>query len=204
MTTITVDMKWVRAVGTWQPITKNTGGNYPVLEGVNVMVNGSDIVATVTDRYRIVYSVVPNAGDTTVTDVNVIVPMTMLVSFAAANKNVEDRYPVTIEVSDDMTTISAAGAVLSGQTIRGQYPKVYSLAQEWQPSDDGGVAMFNMKLVADVVKFANPIEGVLTAARRDDTWNSVRGGTNGTVWRFDKGTPETFGVLIQSPKRHGA
>ena len=200
MTTITVDMKWVRAVGTWQPVTKNVDGA-PVLEGVNVLVNGGDIVATVTDRYRIVYSVVPNAGDTTVTDVNVIVPMSMLVSFAAANKNVEDRYPVTIEVSDDMTTVTCGGAVMSGQTIRGLYPKVYSLAQEWQPSDEGGMVLFNMKLVADVLKFANPLEGVLTAARRNDTWDSVRGGTNGTVWRFDKGTPEKFGVLIQSPKR---
>jgi hypothetical protein len=204
MTTITVDMKWIRAVGTWQPITKNTGGNSPVLEGVNIMIDGDTIIATVTDRYRIIYSVVPNAGDMTVTDVNVVVPMSMLVSFAAANKNIDDGYPVTIDVNDYMTTFTCGEIVMSGQTIRGQYPKVYALAQEWQPSVDGGVAMFNMKLVADVVKFANPIEGVLTAARRNDTWDSVRGGANGTVWRFDKGTPETFGVLIQSPKRNGA
>jgi hypothetical protein len=80
---------------------------------------------------------------------------------------------------------------------------VYSLVQEWQPNDDGGVVTFNLNLVADVVKFANPREGVLTAARRDNMWDGVRGGSSGGTWRFDKGNPETFGVLIQSPKRHG-
>ena len=202
MTTITVDMKWIRGVATWQPIAKNVDGA-PVLHGVNVLIEGAELVASVTDRYRIVYSVTPNAGDTTVTGVNVIVPMSMIVSFAAANKRVEDGYPITIVVEDDMTTISGAGSVLSGGTIRGTFPKVYSLVQEWQPTDDGGVATFNMNLLADVVKFANPREGVVTAARRDNMWDGLRGGSSGGTWRFDKGSPETFGVLVQSPKRHG-
>jgi hypothetical protein len=195
-------MKWIRGVATWQPIAKNVDGA-PVLHGVNVLIEGAELVASVTDRYRIVYSVTPNAGDTTVTGVNVIVPMSMIVSFAAANKRVEDGYPITIVVEDDMTTISGAGSVLSGGTIRGTFPKVYSLVQEWQPTDDGGVATFNMNLLADVVKFANPREGVVTAARRDNMWDGLRGGSSGGTWRFDKGSPETFGVLVQSPKRHG-
>ena len=201
MTTITVDMKWVRAVATWQPVTKLTGGAAPVLEGVNVLVNGNEIVTTVTDRYRIVYSVTPNAGDTTVTDVNVIVPMSMIVSFAAGNKTVVNDMPVTIDVTDEVTTISANGAVVSGYGIRGQYPRVWQLAQEWQPNDTGDTITFNMNLLADVVKFANPREGVVSAARRDNMWDCVRGGTNGGTWRFDKGNPDTFGVIVQSPKR---
>jgi len=203
MDVLTVDMKWIRAVATWQPIAKLTGNSAPVLECVNIMIDGAELVASVTDRYRIVYSVVPNAGDTSVTGVNVIVPMSMIVSFAAANKSIVNDMPVTIEVTDNVTRISCYGAVMSGDTVRGTFPKVYSLVQEWQPTDDGGVATFNMNLLADVVKFANPREGVMTAARRDNMWDGVRGGNSGGTWRFDKGSPETFGVLVQSPKRHG-
>jgi hypothetical protein len=200
MDVITVDMKWIRAVATWQPVTKNVDNTF-VLEGVNVMVEGDSVIATVTDRYRIVYSVSPNAGDTTVTGVNVIVPMSMIVSFATANKNIDNGMPVTIEVVENVTRISCFGAVISGDTVRGQYPRTYSLVQEWQPTDEGGGVMFNMKLLADVVKFANPIEGVVTAARRDDKWNATRGGSSGGTWRFDKGNPDVFGVIVQSPKR---
>lgn len=202
MTMFTVDMKWIRAVATWQPITKNTGGNSPILEGVNVAVNGTEIVTTVTDRYRIVYAVTENTGDVSVSNVNVIVPMSMIVSFAAGNKNVVDDMPVVIEVTDDDTTISSNGSMMSGATIRGQYPRVWQLVQEWQPNDTGDTITFNMKLLADVVKFANPREGVPTAARRNNLWDSVRGGTSGKTWRFDTGNPDVFGVVIQSGVRY--
>lgn len=202
MTTITVDMKWIRAVATWQPVVKNVGGNAPVLEGVNVMVNGGEIVTTVTDRYRIVYAVTENMGDTSVTDVNVVVPMSLIVSFATGNKNMVNDMPVTIDVNDETTTISAIGAIISGNTIRGQYPRVWQLVQEWQPNDTGDTITLNMKLLADVVKFANPREGVPTAARRNNLWDCVRGGMSGKTWRFDTGNPDVFGVVIQAGVRY--
>ena len=59
-----------------------------------------------------------------------------------------------------------------------------------------------MGLVADVVKLGNPFERHETIGRRNNGWRMLSGGLSNAV-RFDRGSADKFGVLVQPKKSLG-
>lgn len=194
---ITVDVRFMRGVATWQPITK-LNKNVAALECVSLVVADNKLSAFVTDRFRVVYSVTEYSGD----DETITMPMSLVVQFVSGVKQLKsDNNPVTIENLDGTVTISGGGVTVSGVAFTGHYPNVMSLVQGFEPAiETNNTVWFDMARMGDVVKFHDPSLS-LTENKNNVVWRfRQRNNPNDkgfAPWLLDKGSPDSFGVLIQ-------
>jgi hypothetical protein len=197
---ITTDMAFVRSIATWQPITKNAGTGPGVLENVAIMEDGAGtLLVMATDRFRLIYArYVPNGLEQF--DGKKLIPMTIFSDMVATNKTLKDYAEVVFEFSEEKLSVTVGGGVRTEyDAVRLQYPALENILQEFVadntwPND----FKINMKLLADLPKFANPNVGVTTAAKRDYGWISTLG-VNRAI-RFHQGDMYRFGVVIMTMK----
>lgn len=200
---ITVDLRFMRGVASWQPVTKKAKG-VPALEKISFEVADGKLTACVTDRYRIVYSVSNNAGD----NETMVIPMAVIVQYVASVKHIkDDGVAVTVEVTDGTVVISGGGSTVSGSNpISGNYPNIMKLVAGFQADEktDNNV-WFNMAMLADVVKFNDPLLSA-TDNKNGEAWRfrqRVALDTSSVVpYLLDRGSPETFGVLFQPNRKN--
>jgi hypothetical protein len=189
------NMGFVRAIASWQPITKNASGSL-ALENIAMMIDGNDILITATDRYRLVYARVrPEHMETW--DGKKLFPMSVFTDAVTVHKTVADHVPVVFDMPDEATsfTVTVADKTLEYLTPTASFPALENLLNDWKrvetwPNDN----KLNMKLLIDIPKFANPNGGVLTAARRDYGWIMTLGESRAI--RFHQGDMERFGLLF--------
>jgi len=91
---------------------------------------------------------------------------------------------------------------ISEPLFGGRFPEVTKIIGAWVEGAGWGEMMFDMALVADVVKIGNPFERHETVGKRNNGWRMVSGEVSKAV-RFDRGLPEKFGVLVQPKKSLG-
>ena len=193
------NMGFVRAIASWQPITKNASGSLS-LENIAMMDDGGDILITATDRYRLIYARVrPTHMETW--EGKKLFPMSVFTDSVTMNKTIKDFERVVFDMPDDETTytVTIAGKMVTYDTPTASYPKLEDLLSDWKsaetwPNDN----KLNMKLLADLSKFADPNVGVATAAKRDYGWIMTLGETRAI--RFHQGNMDQFGVLFMTMK----
>lgn len=202
-----VDNAWVRGVASWQPVTKLGGKDLSTFSCIAIWVTDNTVTAMVTDKFRMVFSRVevsvyaPNEDGTPY-----LIPMDVFARFVTANKGAPDRRVVMVQVTDGTITVSdeVSGVSVSDKQPGNTYPKILDWVDNWQPAKQiENNAYWNMVLLADVYKFADPADGVPTAAKRDVAWNVTGGDSevHSSAFRFDKGSPETFAVWVMPMKR---
>jgi len=193
------NMAFVRALASWQPITKNASGSL-ALENIAMIIDGNDILITATDRYRLIYA--------RVTPVHMerwqgkkLFPMIVFTNAVRMNTKLADQVAVVFDMPDDATsyTVTIAGQTVTYDTPTALFPALENLLNEWKrvetwPNDN----KLNMKLLADLPKFANPNVGVETAAKREYCWTMTIGESRAI--RFHQGNMERFGLLFMTMK----
>lgn len=197
---IETNVDFVRGVASWKPITDKGGKSLPALGMVGFGVAEDKVTVTVTDKYRMVYAVIDGDFADSVGEV-FAVPMSLFTRFVLGCKNVGGGVSVTIDFTDEVS-LTGGGLSISEGLYGGSFPRVTEVINGWLPADTGEV-MFDMGLVADVVKISNPFERFDTVGKRNNSWRMVSGDVSKAV-RFDRGVPEKFGVLVQPKKSLGA
>lgn len=197
MAKISTNMGFVRAIATWQPITKLAAGN-AALENVMVMCDGDgDILLAVTDRYRLLYARV-TPGHMETWDGKKLIPMKDVTDTVLLNKTLRDHETVVFDMADNEATytITVGQKTVTYDVVGSTYPALENLLNNWVRVDTWpNDTKLNMKLLADLHKFANPNEGVTTAAKRESGWTMTVGESKAI--RFHQGNMERFGVLFQ-------
>lgn len=199
MSKFETNMGFVRAIASWQPITKNASGSAS-LEHIAMMIDGNDILITATDRYRLVYArVCPEHMETW--EGKKLFPMSVFTDAVTMNKTIKEHERVVFDMPDDETTytVTIAGKTVTYDTPMASFPALENLLNDWKrvetwPNDN----KLNMKLLADLSKFADPNVGVATAAKRDYGWIMSLGETRAI--RFHQGDMDRFGVLFMTMK----
>ena len=199
---IETNVDFVRGVASWKPITDKGGKSMPALGMVSFAVAEDKVTVAVTDKYRMVYAVIDGDFSDSVGEV-FAVPMSLFTRFVLGCKNVGNGLPVKIEImGSSVMSIEGAGLAISEELFGGSYPTVSKVIDSWVAGDNDGEVLFDMVLVADVVKLGNPFERFDTVGKRNNSWRMVSGGVSKAV-RFDRGVPEKFGVLVQPKKSLG-
>ena len=203
---LNMNVGWVRGVSSWQPVTKLSKGALPALENVAVWVSDGTVTAMATDRYRMVYSLtrdVPGAVDAG--SKPFLIPMDTFTRFVAATKHLQNGNKLLLSFADDEVSFDDnAGIRVVSPAIPGQYPKIQEWVASWVPASTvKNEATWNMKLLADIVKFCDPAHGLITAAKRDSSWDVTAGDpdVHSGAFRFDQGSPDTFAVWVMPVKR---
>jgi hypothetical protein len=201
-----VTVGWVRGVSSWQPITRLSKGGLPALENVALWVGDGQIVAMVTDRFRMIYSSIPGFWESSPAEKPYLVPMDVFTRFVTASKGSGDKDKVTLRLEDDVVEFvdERTGTTISSACVVGQYPDIRGWVAKWTAATTvSSNATWNMKLLADVVKFADPATGVVTAAKRDVAWNVTAGDADAHsgAYRFDQGSPDTFAMYVMPVNR---
>lgn len=191
------NIDFVRGIASWKPITDKGGKSLPALGMVSFTIKDGKLQVAVTDKYRLVYAVTNHGFSAGVVSGSYLVPMSLFVSFVNATKHLNGGLAVEFHFDNGNVTLNSGGITMSEELYRGNYPNVSALFDSWQPATDGGELLFDMGLVSDVVKLANPFERFVTVGKRNNSWRMVRGSVS-TAVRFDRGNAEVFGVLVQS------
>lgn len=181
----------LRGIATWQPVTKLAGDRVPALESVQFYIEDGKVSACVTDRFRIVY----HRFETDSTEHGaILVPMSLIVQFLTAVKSEKnDIAQVTIEHDGERVSLKLRDTEVGTSVHHSSYPAVMSLVDAFTVAEDGDSTMrWNMKLMADIVKFADPSNPM----NKDTGWTMEKNGV-ATSYRFHKGFPGSFGVLFQ-------
>lgn len=199
---VETNIDFVRGVASWKPITDKGGKSLPALGMVSFTINDGKLKVAVTDKYRLVYAVTNNGFSAGVVSGSYLAPMSLFVSFVNATKHLNGGLAVEFHFENDNVTMNSGGITMSEELYRGAYPDVSAVFEKWQPASDGGELFFDMGLVSDVLKIANPFERFVTVGKRNNSWRMVRGSVS-TAVRFDRGNAEVFGVLIQPKKSLG-
>ena len=189
------NMGFVRAVASWQPITKNAAGNM-ALENIAIMIDGDEILVMATDRYRAIYArVTPTHMDKW--EGKKLFPISVFTDAVTVHKTIRDQEVVVFDMPNDTSsfTVTVVGKILEYATPMSSFPALENLLADWKrvetwPNDK----KMNMKLLADLTKFADPNEGVVTAAKRDYGWIMSLG--ESSAIRFHQGNIERFGILV--------
>jgi hypothetical protein len=193
---IETNVDFVRGVASWKPITDKGGKSMPALGMVGFIVEADKVTVTVTDKYRMVYAVLDGDFSESAGEV-FAVPMSLFTRFVLGCKNVGNGLPVTIDFTDSVS-VTGAGLSISEVLFGGSFPRVTEVIGSWVAGSSDEV-LFDMALVADVVKLGNPFERHETVGKRNNSWRMLSGDVSKAV-RFDRGVPEKFGVLVQPKK----
>lgn len=199
---VETNVDFVRGVASWKPITDKGGKSLPALGMVSFTIKDGKLQVAVTDKYRLVYAVTNHGFSGGVVSGSYLVPMSLFVSFVNATKHLNGGLAVEFHFDNGNVTLNSGGITMSEELYRGNYPNVSGLFDSWQPATDGGELLFDMGLVSDVVKLANPFERFVTVGKRNNSWRMLRGSVS-TAVRFDRGNAEVFGVLVQPKKSLG-
>lgn len=191
----TIDLRTVRAIDTWSVIVK--GRDVPdVLKRVHFEVVDGVLSAYVTDRYRIVLSVI---GETygPIVDGVIDVPVELLARFVAATKGNADNVAVEFMVEDDFITMrDVYGFTVNTPVSKAAYPNISALANNIVARTDAAESYgINLSLLTDFIKIANPNLGILAASKRSNKWTAVVNDRN--VWRYSNDPTGRFAVVLQ-------
>jgi DNA polymerase III sliding clamp (beta) subunit (PCNA family) len=127
----------------------------PVIISAHVTVEGNELTAVATDRYRVARSVIaaPATGDFAVT-----IPRAFLEGAAKAIRALKlpAREPmVELEVEGDAITVRAPGTALTAEAVKGNYPPVGRLFPEEDKLVEIGSVSLNAQYVADAGKLTH-------------------------------------------------
>jgi hypothetical protein len=188
--TIIVDAKYVRAVATWLPLCK-ANDKFTSLSKVALWAGEGSLTTMVTDRYRMIHSVVPLPNVTETNEKPILIGMDLFTRFVAAAKTLPDNSPVTIEVgANSVWLTTTSGLTLSDEVSSASYPDLPGWVEKWHRAENNVAPNFKweMKRLADLHKLADPNVGVVTAARRDYAWSVTCGDAEAlsSAWRFDQ------------------
>lgn len=189
MSKMNVSLSYLRSIASWKPFTLGVNEGAPVLMNVSFSMNDNNLVAVVTDRYRIVMRTDKIGGQlvNSVGDLGdgIQIPIALIIQFVTATKSEKTGRLVGIDIEVDVdtrnVTITGLRTTVSGTYYNGSFPKVVGLVEGWKLNDvPVNPVGFDVVRVGDFAKIISP-----------DTGKKYN-----TSWKFEQGAssyPEKAG-----------